>query len=78
MLACFDTNSHGKSQAGLEMVKKLRKNGANYEFRDVNGCTALHYAIDGGNVNILKHILTDGADINAADSTSGYYIRVRY
>lgn len=68
MLASFDTNSHGKS---LEMVKKLRNYGANYETKDLNGCTALHYAIDGGNISILKFILQDGADINATDSTSG-------
>lgn len=54
-----------------KIIKELRYHGASYELRDRNGLTTLHYAIDGANLETITYILYDGADVNAADTTTG-------
>lgn len=64
MLAAF----YGK----LEFVKELRANNASYNLTDKTGMTVVHYAVDGGNADVLQWILMDGADLNQADSLNGW------
>jgi ankyrin repeat protein len=35
----------------LNIIKELRNNGASYDLKDRAGCTVLHYAVDGGNLD---------------------------
>lgn len=40
----------------LNIIKELRTNGASYDLKDRAGCTVLHYAVDGGNLDsVSKH-----------------------
>ena len=48
-------------------VKELRYFGARYDFQDRGGSTALHWAMDGGNVELIDWMVEDGADINCTD-----------
>lgn len=64
MLAAF----YGK----LNLVKTLRQYEADYNKKDNTGMTPLHYAIDGGNCDTIEYMVTDGANINAQDSTNGW------
>ncbi|RNA45163.1 Fibronectin type 3 and ankyrin repeat domains 1 [Brachionus plicatilis] len=64
MLAAF----YGK----LEFVKELRANNASYDLTDKTGMTVVHYAVDGGNADVLQWILLDGAEINKKDSLNGW------
>lgn len=38
----------------LNIIKELRSNGASYDIRDRAGCTVLHYAVDGGNLDSVS------------------------
>ena len=69
MIAAF----YGK----LDMVKLLRKNGASYDLRDKSGCQAIHYAVDGGNIQTLEWMMFDGADVNVKDSVLGWTPLIR-
>ncbi|CAF0868090.1 unnamed protein product [Brachionus calyciflorus] len=64
MLAAF----YGK----LEFVKELRACNASYDFVDKTGMTVVHYAVDGGNLDVLQWILYDGADVNKKDTSNGW------
>ena len=48
-------------------IKKLIENGADVEFTDDEGVTALIYAAQGGNVEAIKILIEKGADIEAKD-----------
>lgn len=37
----------------LNIIKELRNNGASYDLKDRAGCTVLHYAVDGGNLDCV-------------------------
>lgn len=56
----------------LNIIKELRNNGGSYDLRDKAGCTLLHYAVDGGNLDSIQWLLMDGVDVNAKDTTSGW------
>ena len=60
MIAAF----YGK----LEYIKHLRRYGAEYGLRDKAGLSAIHYAVDGGNVQAIEWMILDGADVNAKDN----------
>ena len=43
----------------LNIIKELRNNGASYDLKDRAGCTVLHYAVDGGNLDsVIITIIT--------------------
>ena len=51
----------------LDSVKELRHNGASYTQKDRGGCTALHWAVDSGRVDVIDWMLEDGAAQHALD-----------
>lgn len=57
------------SNEDFEQVKDLIAKGANVNAKDKNygEATALHVAVDGGNMEIVKYLLDMGAKINARD-----------
>ena len=56
----------------VNIIKELRNNGATYEKVDKSGCTVLHYAVDGGNLDSIQWFLMDGVEVNARDTASGW------
>ncbi|XP_067006786.1 fibronectin type 3 and ankyrin repeat domains 1 protein [Anabrus simplex] len=60
MLACY--NGH------VDIAQQLREKGALWEVKDRFGCTALHYAVEGSQLEAVLFALGDGADIEATDS----------
>ncbi|XP_072027686.1 ankyrin repeat domain-containing protein 55-like [Amphiura filiformis] len=68
-------NSAGKyslmvacNEGHREVAMKLRSNGARWERRDKSGCTAMHWAVDGGNTELIKWMIEDGALVDEHDS----------
>lgn len=55
MLACYAGH--------LDVVKHLRRHGASWETRDLGGCTALHWAADGGHCNVIEWMIKDGCEV---------------
>lgn len=55
MLACFAGH--------LDIVKYLRKCGATWQSRDMGGCTALHWAADGGNLPVIAYMIQDSCEV---------------
>jgi ankyrin repeat protein len=51
----------------LGAVKELRHYGAKYELQDKGGSSALHWAMDGANLELIEWMLDDGADIMCKD-----------
>ena len=47
----------------VELVKLLRKHGAKWEAVDNAGAGPLHWAVDGGNVELVKWMLNDGCSV---------------
>ncbi|XP_076812635.1 fibronectin type 3 and ankyrin repeat domains 1 protein-like [Clavelina lepadiformis] len=72
-------NSSGKnslivaSYAGHgAVVKRLREAGAQWTCCDKGGSTPLHWAIDGGNCELIQWMIDDGAPVDIKDKTSGW------
>lgn len=59
MLACFSGH--------LEVVKLLRSHGAEYTAKDKGGSCPIHWAVDGGDLELIEWIINDGADVNMKD-----------
>lgn len=55
MLACYAGH--------LDVVKYLRRHGASWETRDLGGCTALHWAADGGHCSVIEWMIKDGCEV---------------
>lgn len=55
MLACYAGH--------LDVVKYLRKHGASWDARDLGGCTALHWAADGGHCPVIDWMIKDGCEV---------------
>jgi len=49
----------------------LRQRGANWELLDKTGSTALHWAVDGANLDMIRWMLQDGCRVDIKDETSG-------
>ncbi|XP_028917316.1 fibronectin type 3 and ankyrin repeat domains protein 1 isoform X2 [Ornithorhynchus anatinus] len=64
MLACYSGH--------LDIVQYLRAHGASWEARDLGGCTALHWAADGGHCHVIEWMLQDGCKVNVLDAVSGW------
>ncbi|XP_075468378.1 fibronectin type 3 and ankyrin repeat domains protein 1 isoform X3 [Ascaphus truei] len=60
MLTCFAGH--------LDIVQYLRKQGASWECRDKGGCTAMHWAVDGGHLKVIQWLIDDGCKIDIKDT----------
>lgn len=45
------------------MVELLKERGASWLSRDKAGLSPLHWAVDGGHIDIVQYILNDGMDV---------------
>jgi len=54
----------------LGAIQVLRERGASFEHRDKGGSSALHWAVDGQNVELIEWMLENGADVNIRDTVS--------
>lgn len=62
MLACYAGH--------LDVVKCLRMSGASWQSRDLGGCTALHWAADGGHCHVIEWMIKDGCEVSQAGQTT--------
>lgn len=46
------------------MVELLKERGASWLSRDKAGLSPLHWAVDGGHIDIVQYILNDGMDVS--------------
>ena len=49
----------------------LVKHGASWDSQDYSGSTALHWAVDGGNIEVVRWLLKKGCQVDVKDYTSG-------
>lgn len=56
MEACF----HGR----VECAKLLVAHGSSCLARDYSGFSSLHYAVDGGNIDMVNFVLNQGVDVS--------------
>jgi len=49
----------------LEIVEYLAQNGANVNYKDEDGWTPLHWAVQNGHLDIVKILIKYKADVNA-------------
>ena len=58
----------------LELAKLIMNRGGSWLSRDYSGFSPLHYATDGGHLNVVSHILSEGvpADEVAENTLSGW------
>jgi len=57
---------YASKEGKIEIVTELLKHGANTEYHDESGLTALFEAVDGGNVEVVRLLLSCGAIVNAS------------
>ncbi|XP_051779756.1 fibronectin type 3 and ankyrin repeat domains protein 1 isoform X1 [Erpetoichthys calabaricus] len=62
MLACFAGH--------LDIVKFLRTSGADWETCDRTGSTAMHWAADGGHINVIRFLINDSCKVDSKDNGS--------
>lgn len=55
MIACFAGH--------LDIVKYLRSKGASWNAKDLGGCTAMHWAADGGHSDVIEWMIEDGCEV---------------
>lgn len=55
-----------------EMIADLIDNGADVNIADDNKNTPLDFAIENGNLDIVKRLLKEGAEVNTVDHRYGY------
>ncbi|XP_077786481.1 fibronectin type 3 and ankyrin repeat domains protein 1 isoform X3 [Podarcis muralis] len=60
MIACYAGH--------LDIAKYLRSQGASWLSRDLGGCTAMHWAADGGHVDVIEWMVKDGCQIDPKDT----------
>lgn len=48
----------------LTVVELLRERGATWLARDKAGLSPLHWAVDGGHIDVVQYILNDGMDVS--------------
>lgn len=58
MEACF----HGQ----LECAQMLIEHGSSCLTKDFSGFSSLHYAVDGGNINMVNFVLNEGVPVSTA------------
>ncbi|KAJ6668981.1 hypothetical protein lerEdw1_007790 [Lerista edwardsae] len=59
MIACFAGH--------LDIVKLLRCKGASWTAKDLGGCTAMHWAADGGYRDVIEWMIDDGCEVDTRD-----------
>jgi len=64
MLACFSGNE--------AVARRLRSAGLQWDTRDRSGSTCLHYAVDSCSRPFVQWVMSDGAEIEDKDGTSGW------
>jgi len=57
----------------IEKVKKALKNGIDVDIKGENSCTPLHYACQNSNLQIVKLLLLNRANVNAKNRYSTLY-----
>ncbi|XP_073725763.1 fibronectin type 3 and ankyrin repeat domains 1 protein isoform X3 [Misgurnus anguillicaudatus] len=62
MMACYAGH--------LDIVRYLRRCGANWQSRDKNGCSPLHWAVDGEHIPVIKYMIQDGCEVDMRDKIS--------
>lgn len=62
MEACYYGN--------LTIVELLRERGASWLARDKAGLSPLHWAVDGGHIDIVQYIINDGMDVSTHTATA--------
>lgn len=55
----------------IEVAKLLRQYNASWDLVDKTGSTALHWAVDGANLDMIRWMLQDGCRVDIKDETSG-------
>ncbi|XP_013914268.1 PREDICTED: fibronectin type 3 and ankyrin repeat domains protein 1 [Thamnophis sirtalis] len=60
MIACYAGH--------LDIVQYLRSQGASWLSRDFGGCTAMHWATDGGHCDVIEWMIQDGCEVDSRDS----------
>ncbi|XP_008104963.2 fibronectin type 3 and ankyrin repeat domains protein 1 isoform X2 [Anolis carolinensis] len=60
MIACFAGN--------LDIAQYLRSKGASWQARDLGGCTAMHWAADGGHCDVIEWMIQDGCEVDPKDT----------
>lgn len=55
----------------IEVAKLLRQYNASWDLVDKTGSTALHWAVDGANLDLIRWMLQDGCRVDIKDETSG-------
>ena len=55
----------------VEIAQLLRQCGASWDLLDKTGSTALHWAVDGANLDMIRWMLQDGCRVDIKDETSG-------
>lgn len=55
----------------IEVAKLLRRYNASWDLVDKTGSTALHWAVDGANLDMIRWMLQDGCRVDIKDETSG-------
>uniref|UniRef100_A0A671NEW3 Fibronectin type 3 and ankyrin repeat domains protein 1-like n=1 Tax=Sinocyclocheilus anshuiensis TaxID=1608454 RepID=A0A671NEW3_9TELE len=62
MQACFAGH--------LNTVKYLRNCGSTWQSGDTDGCTPLHWAVDGGHLPVITYMIQDGCEVDVMDKVS--------
>uniref|UniRef100_A0A673LNK8 Fibronectin type III and ankyrin repeat domains 1 n=1 Tax=Sinocyclocheilus rhinocerous TaxID=307959 RepID=A0A673LNK8_9TELE len=62
MQACFAGH--------LDTVKYLRNCGSTWQSQDTDGCTPLHWAVDGGHLPVITYMIQDGCEVDVMDKVS--------
>lgn len=57
----------------IEVVKLLRQCNASWDLVDKTGSTALHWAVDGANLDMIRWMLQDSCRVDIKDETSGAF-----
>lgn len=60
----------------LNGVKKALANGANINYQDINGNTALIYASANGHTNIVKYLVDNNANINHKNKYGSFFFKL--
>ncbi len=58
------------------MLKYVLKCGADVDIQDSNGWTPLHYACDHGDLEVVKILINDGANLSKFSNTGFYPIHI--
>ena len=55
----------------MEVAQLLKQHKADWDSVDRTGSTALHWAVDGANLDMIRWMLQDGCRVDVKDETSG-------